>query len=47
MRVADLQAIKRIAHADDIVGPILFLTSEDAHFMTGQTLVVDGGLMRA
>ena len=44
--VAELQAIKRIVQPDDIVGPILFLTSEDAHFMTGETLVVDGGLMR-
>ncbi len=44
--VAALQAIKRIAQPDDIVGPILFLTSEDAQFMTGETLVVDGGLLR-
>ncbi|MEJ0084513.1 MAG: SDR family NAD(P)-dependent oxidoreductase [Pseudomonadota bacterium] len=44
--VAGLQAIKRIAQADDIVGPILFLTSDDAGFMTGQTLVVDGGMFK-
>jgi NAD(P)-dependent dehydrogenase (short-subunit alcohol dehydrogenase family) len=30
----------------DIVGPILFLTSEDAAFVTGQALVVDGGLYK-
>ena len=28
---------------DDIVGAVTFLASEDAAFMTGQTLVVDGG----
>ena len=28
---------------DDIVGSVLFLCSPDSDFMTGQTLVVDGG----
>ncbi|PZV38791.1 SDR family NAD(P)-dependent oxidoreductase [Mesorhizobium kowhaii] len=37
------QAIKRFAEPADIAGPILFLTSDDARFMTGQALVVDGG----
>ena len=27
----------------DIAGPVAFLTSEDAAFVTGQALVVDGG----
>lgn len=40
------QAIKRIATADDVVGTVCFLSSEDSAFMTGQTLVPDGGLMR-
>jgi len=40
------QAIKRFAEPQDIVGPILFLTSEDAGFVTGQTLVVDGGMWK-
>ena len=34
-QMAQLQAIKRVAEPDDVVGTILFLTSEDAHFMTG------------
>jgi NAD(P)-dependent dehydrogenase (short-subunit alcohol dehydrogenase family) len=38
-----LQAIKRLAEPDDIAGPIAFLTSDDAAFITGQALVVDGG----
>lgn len=40
------QAIRRFAGPDDIVGPILYLTSEDAAFVTGQTLSVDGGMMK-
>ncbi|WP_425292913.1 SDR family oxidoreductase [Kaistia soli] len=27
----------------DIAGSVAFLTSDDARFVTGQTLVVDGG----
>jgi NAD(P)-dependent dehydrogenase (short-subunit alcohol dehydrogenase family) len=27
-------------------GPVAFLTGDDARFVTGQTLVMDGGLMR-
>jgi NAD(P)-dependent dehydrogenase (short-subunit alcohol dehydrogenase family) len=30
-------------HPDDLVGPMLFLVSDSSGFMTGQTLVVDGG----
>jgi NAD(P)-dependent dehydrogenase (short-subunit alcohol dehydrogenase family) len=45
--VAGLQAIKRIAVPDDVVGPLSFLTSDDAAFMTGQTLNVDGGRVRS
>lgn len=40
------QAIKRFGEPQDIVGPILFLASEDAGFITGQTIVVDGGMMK-
>lgn len=40
------QAIKRLGTPADIAGPVAFLTSDDARFVTGQTLVVDGGWMR-
>lgn len=40
------QAIKRFSEPNDLVGPIAFLTSEDAHFITGQALPVDGGLYK-
>ncbi|MCT1712806.1 SDR family oxidoreductase [Dietzia cinnamea] len=33
----------RLGVPDDIAGPVAFLLSDDAHWITGQTLVVDGG----
>lgn len=36
-------AIRRAAQADDIVGAALYLASPLAAFITGQTLVIDGG----
>ena len=36
-------ALKRAAVSGDIVGAVLFLASPHATFVTGQTLVVDGG----
>lgn len=38
------RALKRDQHADDLVGPVFFLASPDADFITGQTLNVDGGM---
>lgn len=38
------RALKRQEMADDLVGAALFLASDDAAFMTGQTLNVDGGV---
>jgi NAD(P)-dependent dehydrogenase (short-subunit alcohol dehydrogenase family) len=40
------QAIKRLGEPEDITGAIMFLTSNDASFITGQALVVDGGQYR-
>jgi 3-oxoacyl-[acyl-carrier protein] reductase len=37
------RAIKRAETPRDLVGTVLFLCSSDSDFMTGQTLVVDGG----
>ncbi len=33
----------RIAEIEDVVNPVLFLASEGSSFITGQTLIVDGG----
>jgi len=38
------RALVRDQVPDDIVGPALFLASAAAAFMTGQTVVVDGGV---
>ena len=37
------RAIQRDETPEDLVGTVSFLASEDAAFITGQTLVVDGG----
>lgn len=41
------QSIKRSEVATDLVGAISFLASDDAAFITGQTLYVNGGLTRS
>jgi NAD(P)-dependent dehydrogenase (short-subunit alcohol dehydrogenase family) len=37
------RAIQRDEKPEDLVGTVSFLASEDAAFLTGQTIVVDGG----
>ena len=39
----EARSLKREAFPEDIEGAVLFLASADSAFMTGQTLVVDGG----
>ena len=39
----DRGALRRSCTTDDIVGGCLFLAGDEAGFVTGQTLVVDGG----
>ncbi|MDW6025415.1 SDR family oxidoreductase [Mesorhizobium sp. BAC0120] len=41
--VLDHQAVKRRGHARDIANALIFLASDEAGFITGQTLSVDGG----
>ena len=42
-RTRTTRAIQRDETPQDLVGAVSFLASEDAAFMTGQTMVVDGG----
>lgn len=37
------RSIKRASQPEDIVGTALFLASDDASYITGQTIIVDGG----
>ena len=38
-----MQALQRVAQPDDIAGAVAFLASDDARWVTGDTLRVDGG----
>lgn len=42
---ADDTALKRLAQPEEIAGVIAFLASDDARYLTGQALEVDGGLI--
>ena len=37
------RVIKRDAYPPDLIGALIFLASSDSDFITGQTIVVDGG----
>jgi len=41
--VAESRCFKRDEQPNDLIGTILFLACEDSDFITGQTIVVDGG----
>jgi NAD(P)-dependent dehydrogenase (short-subunit alcohol dehydrogenase family) len=43
---ANMQSIKRSEEVSDLVGAVSFIASDDAAFITGQTLYVNGGITR-
>ena len=42
-RALSMQALKRLAVPEDIAGAVMFLASDDARWVTGETMRVDGG----
>jgi len=38
------RAIQRDQYPQDLVGTVIFLSSDDSDFMTGQAIAVDGGM---
>ncbi len=41
--LASRRPIKKIEYPEDLTGTLIFLASEDSEFITGQTIIVDGG----
>jgi 3-oxoacyl-[acyl-carrier protein] reductase len=44
-RLAAQTPLRRLATPQDVAGPVMFLASAWSQFVTGQTLLVDGGLI--
>ena len=45
-QLGEQAALRRVGTADEVADAILFLSSDRASFITGQTLLVDGGLYK-
>ena len=44
-QVAQMQSIHRVEEPEDLAGVVSFLASDDARFITGQTIAVNGGIV--
>ena len=45
-KLGEQAALKRVGHAEEVADAIVWLASDRASFITGQTLLVDGGLYK-
>lgn len=45
--VAGDYPLKRLGHTEDIAAAVAYLVSDDASWVTGQVLTLDGGLLNA
>ena len=43
---ADQHLVKRVGRPDDIASAVLFLCSEEASFIDGENICIDGGMTR-
>lgn len=46
-QLAAATPLRRLARPEDVAGPVLFLASDWSGFVTGQVLMVDGGMVMA
>ncbi|MDA2934127.1 glucose 1-dehydrogenase [Acidobacteria bacterium AH-259-D05] len=44
-KYSERQALKRSLKSEDVCGAVVFLASDDSEMITGQSIVVDGGLV--
>jgi 3-oxoacyl-[acyl-carrier protein] reductase len=42
--VTGMIAVKRLGSVDDIAAAVAYVSSDEAGFLTGQTICVDGGM---
>ncbi|WP_201318899.1 SDR family oxidoreductase [Paenibacillus sp. EPM92] len=43
-RMLNMQSLKRLQVPDDLAGTVVFLSSDDSSFITGQVFNIDGGM---
>lgn len=46
LQQAELNPMERIGQPEDVAAALAFLASDDAAYVTGQTLAVNGGLIQ-
>jgi 3-oxoacyl-[acyl-carrier protein] reductase len=46
-KISEMIAVKRLGVVEDIAAAVAYVSSEEAGFLTGQTLIVDGGMTMA